>query len=68
MVFSGVSFSFLHCSSSTPAIAICFGAQAFSHMGVGREGEEDCGICFGAQALIVVVCWWVQGDDMACHM
>ena len=37
MVFSGVSFSFSHCSSSTPAVAICFGAQAFSHMGFGRE-------------------------------
>ena len=41
MVFSGVSFSFSHRSSNTLAAAICFGAQAFSHMGFGREGEED---------------------------
>ena len=40
MVFSGVSFAFSHCSSSTSTVAICFGAQDFSHMGFGREGEE----------------------------
>ena len=35
MVFFGMSFSFSHRSSSTLAAAICFRAQAFSHMGFG---------------------------------
>ena len=37
MVFSIVSFPFLHRHSSTPVAAICFGIQAFSHIGFGRE-------------------------------
>ena len=37
MVFSIVSFPFLHRHSSTPVAAICFGTQAFSHIGFGRE-------------------------------
>ena len=41
MVFFGMSFSFSHCSSSTPAAALCFGAQAFSHMGFGREKKTE---------------------------
>ena len=42
MVFSGVSFPFSHHrSSSTPTIAICFRAQAFSHMGFGRKKKKE---------------------------
>ena len=74
-LFSGVGWCFpewvFHFRTVVPILQqlqFVFGAQAFLLMGFGREGEEDCGICFGAQALIVVVCWWVQGDDMACHM
>ena len=37
MVFSIVSFPFLLHHSSTPIAAICFGTQAFSHIGFGRE-------------------------------
>ena len=50
-MFSGVSFSFLHCSSNTPAAAICFGAQAFSHMGFGRE-KKTKGVLFSVGFVI----------------
>ena len=42
MLSSGVSFPFSHHrSSNTLAATICFGAQAFSHMGFGRKKKKE---------------------------
>ena len=52
MVFSEVSFSFSHCSSNTPVVAICFGAQALTHVGFGRE-KKTKGVMFIVGFVIV---------------
>ena len=74
MVSSRVTFPFLHHHIPT-TVAICFGAQAFSHIGFRRKKKKmsKVTVIFIIEnlkwlKLSVVVCWWAQGDEVACHM
>ena len=81
MVFSRVSFSFSHHSSNTPVAAICFWHSSFFTYGFWEGGRKKNtkGVMFTVECIWrssfkcwdnsdAVVCWWAQGDEVACNM
>ena len=59
MVSSGVSFPFSH--HRTPVTAICFGAEAFSHMGFGRKKKKK-----RSKVMVVFINWKFEIIKVKC--